>query len=294
MGQCECRPLATKGRSDDVFQANIVASEIRDPGRALPKAIKAAMIVVLSSFELVNIAYYILVPWDKLSSNNAVAVAAATSLLGRPAGILVTALVAISCAGSITSNVFSVGRLTIAASQRHVRAPVETTCETYINFVHQQSVPTCNIQQKRIVEDSEGRCRQRFFVHPRRPNVSPLESWCMPRHANTKYSYANGLALFVTLAYILTGSFRALLTFVGMAEWVFYVSTVAGLLILRRREPEMDRPYRPLVILPIIFVIVGTLVILRSALFAPVQSGVLLGLLIAGALISKLRSRQSS
>jgi amino acid transporter len=105
--------------ADGVLQANIVASEIRDPGRALPKAIKAAMIVVLSSFELVNVAYYILVPWDKLSTNNAVAVAAATSLLGRPAGILVTILVAISCAGSITSNVFSVGRLTMAASQRH-------------------------------------------------------------------------------------------------------------------------------------------------------------------------------
>jgi L-type amino acid transporter 9 len=97
----------------------VVASEIRDPGRALPKAIKAAMIVVLSSFELVNVAYYILLPWLKLSTNNAVAVAAATSLLGRPAGIVTTLLVAISCAGSITSNVFSVGRLTIAASQRH-------------------------------------------------------------------------------------------------------------------------------------------------------------------------------
>ena len=79
-----------------------------------------------------------------------------------------------------------------------------------------------------------------------------------------------------------------------MAEWVFYVSTVAGLLILRRREPELDRPYRPFVVLPIIFVIVGTLVILRSALFAPVQSGVLVGLLVAGALISGLRSTQSS
>lgn len=79
-----------------------------------------------------------------------------------------------------------------------------------------------------------------------------------------------------------------------MAEWVFYVSTVAGLLILRRREPELDRPYRPFVVLPIIFVIVGTLVILRSALFAPVQSGVLVGLLVAGALISRLRSIQSS
>jgi L-type amino acid transporter 9 len=100
-------------------QANVVASEIRDPGRSLPKAIKAAMVVVLSSFEFVNIAYYILLSWDKMSSNNAVAVSAATSLLGRPAGILITILVAVSCAGSVTSNVFSVGRLTVAASQRH-------------------------------------------------------------------------------------------------------------------------------------------------------------------------------
>lgn len=77
------------------------------------------MVVVLSSFEFVNIAYYILLSWDKLSSNNAVAVSAASALLGRPAGILITTLVAISCAGSVTSNVFSVGRLTVAASQRH-------------------------------------------------------------------------------------------------------------------------------------------------------------------------------
>jgi L-type amino acid transporter 9 len=75
------------------------------------------MIVVLSSFELVNVAYYVLLPWHQISANNAVAVAAATSLLGRPAGIAITLLVAISCA--ITSNVFSVGRLTMAASQRN-------------------------------------------------------------------------------------------------------------------------------------------------------------------------------
>lgn len=43
----------------------------------------------------------------------------------------------------------------------------------------------------------------------------------MSRRADLDYSYAHGLALVVTLVYILTGSFRALLTFVGMAEWVF-------------------------------------------------------------------------
>lgn len=106
------------------IQANVVASEIRNPGIALPKAIKAAMVVVLVSFELVNISYYILVPWNTISTNNAVAVAAATSLLGRSAGIVITILVAVSCAGSITSNVFSAGRLTMAASQRHYLPPL--------------------------------------------------------------------------------------------------------------------------------------------------------------------------
>lgn len=93
------------------------------------------------------------------------------------------------------------------------------------------------------------------------------------------------------MIYILTGSFRALLTFVGMAEWVFYVSTVIGLLILRRREPQLERPYRPTIALPVTFVIVGTLVIVRSAMFAPVQSGFLAGLLVIGAIIGTLRSR---
>ncbi|KAF1925519.1 amino acid transporter [Didymella exigua CBS 183.55] len=233
--------------------ANVVASEIRDPGRSLPKAIKAAMVVVLSSFEFVNIAYYILLSWDKLSSNNAVAVSAATSLLGRPAGMLVTILVAVSCAGSVTSNVFSVGRLTVAASQRHYLPA----------FFSKRGLPMLN--------DSAD-------------DDSTVSSFDAP-------IYANILALVITLIYILTGSFRALLTFVGMAEWVFYVSTVIGLLILRRREPQLERPYQPTVILPVVFVIVGTLVILRSAMFAPVQSGVLAGLLVMGAAIGMLRSR---
>lgn len=74
-----------------------------------------------------------------------------------------------------------------------------------------------------------------------------------------------------------------------MAEWVFYVSTVVGLLILRRREPGLERPYRPIVILPIVFVVVGTLVIIRSAIFAPIQSGLLAGLFVIGTVISRVR-----
>ena len=99
------------------------------------------------------------------------------------------------------------------------------------------------------------------------------------------------MALLLTLAYILTGSFRALLTFVGMSSWVFYVSTVLGLIILRRREPELHRPYRPSIALPVIFVLAGTFIIVRSAVFAPMQGGVLAVLLVVGTLISVSRTR---
>jgi solute carrier family 7 (L-type amino acid transporter), member 9/15 len=227
------------------------------------------MIVILGSFELVNVAYYILLPWHQLSANNAVAVAAAASLFGRPAGIAITLLVAISCAGSITSNVFSVGRLTIAASQRNYLPAIFSKR----GLPHKRQSPE---QEERIlILDAP------LYVVVSRSDYT----------ANSLHSYANLLTLLITLIYISTGSFRALLTFVGMATWVFYVSTVVGLLILRRREPQLDRPYRPTIILPVTFVVVGTLVIIRSAIFAPVQSGLLAALLIAGAVVSRLRGR---
>jgi L-type amino acid transporter 9 len=78
-----------------------------------------------------------------------------------------------------------------------------------------------------------------------------------------------------------------------MASWVFYVSTAIGLLILRRREPQLDRPYRPTKILPITFAVIGIFVIIRSAMFAPTQSGLLTGLLIAGTIVSRMRGGSS-
>lgn len=107
--------------------------------------------------------------------------------------------------------------------------------------------------------------------------------------ALTLPSYANFLTLCLTLVYIFAGSFNTLLIFVGLAMWFFYVSTVIGLLILRRREPQLERPYKPVVFLPIMFVIVGTFIIVRSAMFAPMQAGVLVCLLVAGTVVSKLR-----
>ncbi|KAF2745253.1 amino acid transporter [Sporormia fimetaria CBS 119925] len=252
--------------------ANFVASEIKNPGTSLPKAIKAAMLVVLISYELVNIAFYVILPWDTLSSQNSVAVAAASSLFGWPAGILITILVSLSCAGSISSNVFSVGRLTVAAAQ-HNYLPHFLS----IRGIPADPVGLMSTRAPLLRDDCSDTTRASLSSGGDATAVcdAPL--------------FANALALAITLIYIISGSFRVLLIFVGMAEWVFYVTTVVGLLILRRRERDLERPFRPNVALPVTFVIVGTAIILRSAVFAPLQSGVLAVLLSIGILISKLR-----
>jgi APA family basic amino acid/polyamine antiporter len=42
----------------------------------------------------------------------------------------------------------------------------------------------------------------------------------------------------------ISGSYEKLFSYVIFAAWIFYGMTVAGVLILRRREPERPRPYR--------------------------------------------------
>jgi amino acid transporter len=108
----------------------------------------------------------------------------------------------------------------------------------------------------------------------------------------------------LTAAYTLMGNFRALLTFIGLAQCefaehdvlfdqrnliactdTFFFLTVLGAVILRFRQPDLDRPFKPPIIIPILFSIVSGLVVLRGAVFAPIQLAVLAGELLIGAII---------
>jgi amino acid transporter len=63
----------------------------------------------------------------------------------------------------------------------------------------------------------------------------------------------NALILSTVLGaiYILLGNFRALLTFNGLGEYTFFFLTVLGAIILRYREPQLERPYKPFVLIPV-------------------------------------------
>lgn len=92
----------------------------------------------------------------------------------------------------------------------------------------------------------------------------------------------NAIILSTTLPilYILFGNFRSLLTFNGLGEYTFFFMTVLGAIILRFREPELRRPYKPFILIPVIFAVVSGFVV--GAAFAPTHAVILIVLWFLG------------
>jgi APA family basic amino acid/polyamine antiporter len=83
----------------------------------------------------------------------------------------------------------------------------------------------------------------------------------------------------------LSGSFDQLLDFVLFATLLFYALAVAGVIVLRRKRPELERPYRvplypivPLAYLAGVLAILGSLLLYRPAYTWPGLVIVLLGI----------------
>jgi amino acid transporter len=90
-----------------------------------------------------------------------------------------------------------------------------------------------------------------------------------------------GFACFIV---ILFGSFEQSFTYTIFGLWIFYGMTTASVFVLRRREPELPRPYRtwgyPWV--PGIFVVVAAVFVVNILLTNPKETGLGLLLLVAG------------
>lgn len=75
---------------------------------------------------------------------------------------------------------------------------------------------------------------------------------------------------------------RMLLTLNGLAEYAFFFLTVLGAIILRWKEPELQRPVKPFILIPILFAVISGFVVIRGAVFAPVQAVILVAIWLLG------------
>jgi amino acid transporter len=74
------------------------------------------------------------------------------------------------------------------------------------------------------------------------------------------------------MIYTCLGEFNTLITFYGVAGYTFYFLTVLGLIVLRIREPNLERPYRTWITTPIIFCCVSLFLVSRAVIAQPWQT----------------------
>ena len=79
---------------------------------------------------------------------------------------------------------------------------------------------------------------------------------------------------------VLTGSYETLLDYAMSAMWLFYGLMVAGVMILRRTQPELERPYRMwgYPVTPVLFILITVWFLANMLLTRPIPS--LAGLLL--------------
>ncbi|KAK3989940.1 amino acid permease-domain-containing protein [Cladorrhinum sp. PSN332] len=231
-------------------KAIYVSAELSAPARQLPLAINSSIPTIILCFITANAAYYILLPWDVVSTTDSVAVTAITKLLGPAFGVVAAVFICLVVAGSLLGNSFVAGRMAVAAANQN-------WLPRLLSIVGRVGI--------KVDADS--------------PSNSDA-----PINAIILSTVLSGL-------YILLGSFRALLTFNGLGEYTFFFLTVVGAIILRYREPHLERPYKPFVVIPGVFALVSGFVVVRGAAFAPVQALVLLGLWTLGLAFYRIRGR---
>ena len=85
-------------------------------------------------------------------------------------------------------------------------------------------------------------------------------------------------------AMVFSGTYNQLLTYVVFVGFLFYAMSCAAVMVLRRREPNMPRPYRTwgYPVTPVIFILFSGYLILSSIVQTPRDAAIGGGLLLAG------------
>lgn len=242
-----------------------MVGEFRNPSRDLPRVIHSAMPLVILSYVLANVSYFLVLPLASINASNTVAVMFGSKVFG-PAGALTFALiVSASCFGALNSSTFTASRLIYGAGK-----------EGYI-------------------PDLFGRLG--FGLGGGGPNDHGLStqrsrSWVSRKFrscfgdedAGLFFTPVNALILnaVLTCGYCMAGEFSTLVTFYGVAGYTFYFVTVLGLIVLRVKEPHLERPYKTWIATPIIFCCVSLFLLSRAVFAQPLQTLIVVAFVMAG------------
>lgn len=105
-------------------------------------------------------------------------------------------------------------------------------------------------------------------VHPR---------WCTPSNAIVAMCVWSALL-------VLSGRYEQLFTYVIFSTWILYGMATASVIVLRRKRPDMARPYRTLgyPVVPVLFVLVAVALLASTLRSSPRESLMGIGIILLG------------
>jgi Amino acid transporters len=237
-----------------------VTGEFKNPNRDLPRVIHTAMPLVIICYLLANVSYFLVLPLSTIQSSNTVAVQFGGQVFGRVGALILALVVSASCFGALNATTFTSGRLVYAAGK-----------EGYLPSIFGK------LGIRGSADTTGGRLRGRSWF---RKTLSRL----FGDDVGIGFTPINAMIFncVLTAAYTIVGEFATLVTFYGVAGYTFYFLTVLGLIVLRIREPQLERPYRTWITTPIIFCCVSLFLLSRAVIAEPLQTLIVVAFIIAG------------
>ena len=217
-----------------------LGSEVRDPGKNLVRALLLGSAVVVTLYLLTNLSYLALLPFSEIqhAPQDRVAVAAMNAAFGNPGALCMAAAIMASTFGCNNGLILAGARVYFAmARDRLFFKRVATT-----NRFH---VPAAALIAQGIWTA--------LLTLPRTVTTNP---------ATNQLVYGN--------------VYTQLLEYIVSADLIFYLLMVLAVIILRRKAPGAERPYRmwgyPMV--PIVSMALSALLTVDLVFLAPATSGI--------------------
>jgi APA family basic amino acid/polyamine antiporter len=237
LGRAMVGPLFAQSAWNNV---TFTGGEVRDPGRNLPRALLMGCGLVVALYLLANLAYVVTLPLAGIQNapQNRVATATMQAIFGPRGTFLMALAIMISTFGCNNGLIMAGARVYFAMARDNLFFKRVAT-------LNPRHVPGVALIAQGVWAA--------FLTLPRTVVTDPRT------HALT---YGN--------------VYTQLLEYIVSADMIFYSLMVGAVIVMRRKAPEVKRPYRtfgyPLV--PLIYIVLAMFLVLDLAYLAPSTSGI--------------------
>ncbi len=227
--------------SDAWNNVTFIAGEVKNPRRNLPLALAVGTGLVTALYLLANLAYLCMLPLGQIqhAPDDRVATAAIETVFHGAGPIIMAIAIMVSTFGCNNGLILSGARVYYAMARDGLFFQAT-------GHLNQRSVPSMGLVLQGIWTCLLVLPRTRLHDAAGAPQIDPV----------------SGLGQYGNL-------YSDLLDYVIFAVLIFYVLTIAGLFVLRRKQPQAERPYRALgyPIVPALYIVAATAILVVLLLY---------------------------